>query len=165
MKTVWFGGSRQARGKAWLQKDAGVRSIVLFGLLLGIVAGCEKAPDEKEKAEAARVAQEVRDSIRRKIDETDTKKKEEQRCWQHPEEAYRLACQYVQDAYPSAADAEFPASPDKVEKQIDRHLLIRGHYVGKDETGRAIQVTWEATAYINGKWQILCSEVVSTRLL
>ncbi len=130
-----------------------------------MVAGCGKASDDKEKAESERVAQHVRDSIQRKIDESETKKKEEQRCWQHPEEAYRLACQYVQDAYPSAADAEFPTSPDKVEKQIDRHLLIRSHYVGKDETGRTIEVTWEATAYINGKWQILCSEVVSTRPL
>ena len=121
--------------------------------------------DDKEKAESERVAHEVRDYANRILSAAETKKKEEQRCWDHPEEAYQLACRYVQDTYPSAADAQFLAKPDKVEKQIDRHLLIRGHYVGKDESGNSIEVTWEATAYINGKWQILCSDVISTRPL
>jgi hypothetical protein len=111
------------------------------------------------------VAQEVRNYANRLLTEAETKKKAELRCWQHPEEAYEAACRYVQDTYPSAADAEFPASPDKVDKQVDRHLLISGHYVGKDESGRKVFVAWEATAYINGKWQILCSDVVSTRPL
>lgn len=142
-----------------------MRSIVLFGLFLGIVAGCDKPPDEKGKAESERVAREVRNSIQRKVDESETKKKAELRCWQHPEEAYPLACRYVQNAYPSATDAEFPAKPDKIEKQVDRHLLICGHYEGKDEMGRRILVNWEATAFINVTWQILCSDVVATRPL
>jgi hypothetical protein len=148
-----------------LEKGSRVKKTALVGLLLAISVGCGKAPDEKGKAEAARVAREVRDYANRIITQAEAKKKEEDRCWQHHEQAYQLACQYVQDAYPSAVEAQFPSKPDKVEEQVDRHLLIRSHYVGRDEEGRSIQVTWEATAYLNGKWQILCSEVISTKPL
>ncbi len=151
--------------KASLEKGSGVKKIVLVGLLLGMSVGCGKAPDEKGKADSAQIARQVRDYTNRVVSQAEARKKEEQRCWQHPEQAYQVACQYVQDTYPSAAEAQFPARPDKVEEQTDRHLLIRSHYLGKDEEGHSIQVIWEATAYLNGKWQILCSEMIGTKPL
>jgi hypothetical protein len=136
----------------------------LIALLL-FVAGCGQAPDPKERAESVRVSREVRDYAKRILSEAETKKKEEDRCWEHPEEAYRLACQYIVENYPSVVDAQFPVSADQVEKQIDRHLLIRSHYMGKDEEGNPVRGTWEVTAYLDGKWRILCGDLISTRPL
>ena len=52
-----------------------MKRVALIALLLGMIAGCGSAPDDKEKAEAARVAQEVRDYANRIISEAERKRK------------------------------------------------------------------------------------------